>query len=140
EVGADGECAGAAVIHLTLVCCECARIGVELVGHAPPARRPSDRSPSDALRLAANHRTGAWSAAVPSLTRTVARARARTCKAGDTRIMALSRIFVGIDVSKDWLDLWLEPLKRFERMSNDAAGWAAVIALLRSLAIEPAGL
>src|SRR6185312_17447950 len=82
EVGADGECAGAAVIHLTLVCCECARIGVELVGHAPPARRPSDRSPSDALRLAANHRTGAWSAAVPSLTRTVARARARTCKAG----------------------------------------------------------
>jgi transposase len=47
--------------------------------------------------------------------------------------MALQRIFVGIDVSKDWLDLWLEPPKRFERVSNDAAGWAATRGLLRSL-------
>src|SRR5438874_3085889 len=51
----------------------------------------------------------------------------------DTRIMALQRIFVGIDVSKDWLDLWLEPPKRFERVSNDAAGWAATLGLLHSL-------
>jgi len=47
--------------------------------------------------------------------------------------MALQRIFVGIDVSKEWLDLWLEPQKRFERTSNDAAGWTATIGLLRSL-------
>src|SRR5436190_19500021 len=51
----------------------------------------------------------------------------------DTRIMALQRIFVGIDVSKDWLDLWLEPPKRFERVSNDAAGWAAILGLLNAL-------
>lgn len=49
--------------------------------------------------------------------------------------MALQRIFVGIDISKDWLDLWLEPLKRFERTSNDAAGWAAAIGLLESLGL-----
>jgi len=47
--------------------------------------------------------------------------------------MALQRIFVGIDVSKDWLDLWLEPLKRFERLSNDAVGWAATVGLLNSV-------
>lgn len=47
--------------------------------------------------------------------------------------MALQLTFVGIDVSKDWLDLWLAPLKRFERISNDAAGWAATIGSLRSL-------
>jgi transposase len=47
--------------------------------------------------------------------------------------MALQRTFVGIDVSKDWLDFWLEPLKRFERLSNDGAGWAATIRLLNSL-------
>lgn len=47
--------------------------------------------------------------------------------------MALQRLFVGIDVSKDWLDLWLEPEKRIERVSNDAAGWAAAIDLLNSL-------
>src|SRR5260370_21588051 len=67
---------------LTLVCLGCGRRSVELVGHAPPARRPSDRSPSDALRVAANHRLGSRSAAVPSFTRTVAWARARTCTAG----------------------------------------------------------
>src|SRR5256714_13194237 len=51
----------------------------------------------------------------------------------DPRIMALQRICVGIDVSKDWLDLWLEPPKRFERVSNDAAGWAAILGLLNAL-------
>lgn len=52
--------------------------------------------------------------------------------------MALHLIFVGIDVSKDWLDLWLAPLKRFERMRNDSAGWAGVVELLRPLG-PPAG-
>src|SRR5271165_620827 len=108
-------------------------------GHAPPVLRPSDRSPSDAFRLVANDRMGAWSAAVPSFTRTIARVCARTCKAGDTRIMALQRSFVGIDVSTDWLDLWLEPVKRFERASNDAAGWVATIGLLKSVGVA-AGL
>jgi transposase len=51
--------------------------------------------------------------------------------------MALELVFVGIDVSKDWLDVWLAPLKRFERVSNDAAGWAAMIGLLRSLGEQP---
>ena len=51
--------------------------------------------------------------------------------------MALELIFVGIDVSKDWLDVWLAPLKRFERISNDAAGWLATIGLLRSLGEHP---
>jgi transposase len=50
--------------------------------------------------------------------------------------MALQLTFVGIDVSKEWLDLWLGPLKRFERASNDAAGWAVVIELLKPLGIE----
>ena len=50
--------------------------------------------------------------------------------------MALQRIFVGIDVSKDWLDVWLAP-HRFERISNDAAGWAAMTALLRSFDAPP---
>lgn len=50
--------------------------------------------------------------------------------------MALQLTFVGIDVSKDWLDLWLAPVKRFERTSNDAAGWAAAIGLVKSLGLE----
>jgi transposase len=49
--------------------------------------------------------------------------------------MALQLTFVGIDVSKGSLDLWLAPLKRFERTSNDAAGWAGVIELLKPLGI-----
>jgi len=53
--------------------------------------------------------------------------------------MALPLTFVGIDVSKLWLDLWLAPQKRFERISNDAAGWVAIISLLKSLGDE-AGL
>jgi transposase len=49
--------------------------------------------------------------------------------------MALQLTFVGIDVSKAWLDLWLAPVKRFERVSNDAAGWTAAIGLLKSLGL-----
>src|SRR5260370_19784876 len=54
----------------------------------------------------------------------------------DTRIMALQRTFVGIDVSKEWVELWVGRLKRVERGGNDGAGWAAVIGLLKSLGIE----
>jgi hypothetical protein len=53
--------------------------------------------------------------------------------------MALQRIFVGIDVSKDWLDLWLEPAKWFERVSNDAAGCAATLGVLNSLGVAAGG-
>lgn len=51
--------------------------------------------------------------------------------------MALELTFVGIDVSKDWLDVWLAPLKRLERIGNDEAGWSALIGLLRSLGDQP---
>jgi transposase len=44
--------------------------------------------------------------------------------------MAAHRDFVGIDISKDWLDVWLESARRFERVTNDAAGWATLVALL----------
>lgn len=47
--------------------------------------------------------------------------------------MALQHSFVGIDVSKAWLDLWLSPVKRLVRLSNDAAGWSAVVAELQGL-------
>ena len=53
--------------------------------------------------------------------------------------MALPLTFVGIDVAKDWLDLWLEPLKRFERLANQPAGWAALIERLQALG-PPAGI
>lgn len=53
--------------------------------------------------------------------------------------MALQLTFVGIDVSKDWLDIWLAPPKRFERVSNDAAGWTTMIDLLNALGLD-AGL
>jgi len=46
--------------------------------------------------------------------------------------MAVHRSFVGVDISKDRLDIWLESAKRFERVTNDAAGWTALIALLRA--------
>ena len=47
--------------------------------------------------------------------------------------MALPLTIVGIDVAKDWLDLWLEPIKRFERLANQPAGWAALIERLWAL-------
>ena len=51
----------------------------------------------------------------------------------DTRTTGPPLIFVGIGVGKDWLDLWLEPSKRFERVSNDVAGWAAILDRLQLL-------
>jgi transposase len=47
--------------------------------------------------------------------------------------MALRRIFVGIDVAKAWLDLWIAPANRFARVGNDPAGWAETIAQLGAL-------
>jgi len=47
--------------------------------------------------------------------------------------MALRRIFVGIDVAKDWLDLWLAPSNRFERIANGSAGWVQLVTLLEPL-------
>ena len=47
--------------------------------------------------------------------------------------MALSIQFVGIDVSKEWLDVWFEALKRPERFSNDILGWGSLLALAESL-------
>lgn len=46
--------------------------------------------------------------------------------------MALSRLFVGIDVSKDWLDAWIEHTRQAQRFSNDEPGWAALLAWLGS--------
>lgn len=47
--------------------------------------------------------------------------------------MALSQVFVGIDVSKKMLDVWLDPIGKFERVANDEAGYAALIDRLRGL-------
>src|SRR4051794_41779548 len=56
----------------------------------------------------------------------------------DTQIMALSVQFVGIDVSKAWLDVWFEGTKRDERFSNEEAGWTALLVRLAA-AGETAG-
>jgi transposase len=48
-------------------------------------------------------------------------------------------VFVGIDVSKAWLDVWFPTLKKFERVSNDVDGWRQLIERMSSLSIE-AGL
>ena len=47
--------------------------------------------------------------------------------------MALSIQFVGIDVAKNWLDVWVEALKRYERFSNDAQGWVLLMMMLDGL-------
>jgi transposase len=57
----------------------------------------------------------------------------------DTQIMALSVQFVGIDVSKAWLDVWFEGTKRDERFSNEEAGWTALLVRLAA-AGETAGV
>jgi transposase len=51
--------------------------------------------------------------------------------------MALQRLFVGIDISKDWLDLWLGTNGGFERVSNDEHGWATLVGRLDSLGPRP---
>jgi transposase len=44
--------------------------------------------------------------------------------------------FVGIDVSKDWLDLGVLPSEKVERVSNDEAGYAKLVAYLAPLKPE----
>lgn len=53
--------------------------------------------------------------------------------------MALSLLFVGIDVSKDWLDAWSEHARQLQRFGNDEPGWTALLAWLGSQG-EPSGL
>jgi transposase len=52
--------------------------------------------------------------------------------------MAQTLSFVGIDVSKDMLDLWVEPFNQHQRLPNDAAGLTALRALLEQLGGAPA--
>jgi transposase len=46
-------------------------------------------------------------------------------------MMASQDVFVGIDVSKDRLDVHVRPLEAGFSVSNGAAGYAALIARLR---------
>ena len=48
--------------------------------------------------------------------------------------------FCGIDVSKDRLDVVVLPEGRFCSVSNDAAGWAELVARLHPLAVSAIGL
>ena len=48
--------------------------------------------------------------------------------------------FCGIDVSKDRLDVVVLPEGRFCSVSNDAAGWAELVARLHPLTVSAIGL
>ena len=48
-------------------------------------------------------------------------------------MMASQDVYVGIDVSKDRLDVHVRPLEAGLSVSNEAAGYAALIARLRPL-------
>ena len=50
--------------------------------------------------------------------------------------MASQDVFVGIDVSKDRLDVHVRPLGVGFSVGNEAAGYAALIARLRSLRVK----
>src|SRR4051795_6149340 len=56
----------------------------------------------------------------------------------DTKMAILS--FCGIDVSKDRLDVVVLPEGRFCSVSNDAAGWAELVARLHPLTVSTIGL
>ena len=47
--------------------------------------------------------------------------------------MALSLLFVGIDVSKSSLDVWIESQRSSEAFGNDPDGWTALIGRLAAL-------
>ncbi|HEV7368513.1 transposase [Arenibaculum sp.] len=47
--------------------------------------------------------------------------------------MALPLLFVGIDVSKDWLDVWCAALERTLRVANSPAGWSDLLGRLAEL-------
>ena len=51
-------------------------------------------------------------------------------------MMASKTVFVGIDVSKDRLDVHVRPLGTGFSVSNDAAGYAALVAHLRPLRVK----
>lgn len=58
--------------------------------------------------------------------------------------MALFQVFVGIDVSQDWLDVHILPLRRRLRVANTPAGWQDLLAGLAdhpqaSIALEASG-
>jgi transposase len=48
----------------------------------------------------------------------------------DVGIMPVQLTFVGTDVSKDWLDVWLDPVKRHQRIVNTPAGYQELVDLL----------
>jgi len=56
----------------------------------------------------------------------------------DTKMEKLS--YGGIDVSKDRLDVVVLPEERFFSVSNDAAGWAELVARIRPLAVSAIGI
>jgi transposase len=56
----------------------------------------------------------------------------------DPRIMALPLLFVGIDVSKASLDVWIESRRSSERFGNDPDGWKALIDRLAEVGAAPA--
>ena len=51
--------------------------------------------------------------------------------------MASQDVYVGIDVSKDRLDVHVRPLEAGFSVSNEATGYAALIARLRPLRAKP---
>jgi transposase len=53
--------------------------------------------------------------------------------------MAQIAFYVGIDVSKAWLDVYRHPDGARERFGNDASGWAGLLAWLEGLAIVRIG-
>lgn len=53
--------------------------------------------------------------------------------------MALPLTFVGVDVSKAWLDVWTGAAPHPHRLANDDAGWAELARLLAALG-PPAGV
>src|ERR1700734_2690 len=52
------------------------------------------------------------------------------------RMMASKTVYVGIDVSKDRLHVHVRPLGTGFSVSNDAAGYAALVAHLRPLRVK----
>jgi len=48
----------------------------------------------------------------------------------------VSSIICGVDVSKDWLDVFIRPSGMFERFGNDAAGIGALASLCRAENVE----
>jgi transposase len=54
--------------------------------------------------------------------------------------MAQEKVFVGIDVSKLWLDVMIRPTGETLRVTNDRDGWLELIRGLRGMAVEAIGL